>query len=220
MESIYLVIFVALVALNFWATTRIIAQAGYSSWWILLPLTPVVLTIIMFVTLSHDIHSLFFGGTTWIVGLNGVGVIWNLDRASLFTWVFFVVFAFSRWPVTQAADSAPRSAAPPPGVGPSHHRPYGQRPSGGVSSRDVSVSDVAPQPNAADGDIGPVVVAPPPRPVSASVKHCVWCGESLPGSRALFHDCGPRDRPATHCATCGSGLVGQSGACLTCSASS
>jgi hypothetical protein len=42
--------------------------------------------------------------------------------------------------------------------------------------------------------------APAPSARSARTKHCVWCGESLPGSRALFHYCGSKDRPVTNCA--------------------
>jgi hypothetical protein len=47
----------------------------------------------------------------------------------------------------------------------------------------------------------------------------VWCGDSLAGSRALFHDCGPSDRPPAYCANCGNGLA-TSGQCATCDAPS
>jgi len=71
--------------------------------------------------------------------------------------------------------------------------------------RSMPASPGGPGPRPIPGD-GPAVVASAPpakRPVG---KSCAWCGEALPGNRALFHDCGPKDRPEVFCKKCGNAL--------------
>jgi hypothetical protein len=211
---IELLIFSGALFLNYWATMRIIAQAGYSPLWILLPLSPLVLTTICYIIFWSDIHEVFFGG-----GFGGgfgidshVSLIWHLDELSIVvSWLFFIVFAFSRWPVsgqghTRVADGSPlplrvdpkqpASALPPPD-----------------SSGVARVASRPPVSSAAGPGVGPRA------PVARnSAQHCAWCGESLPGNRALFHDCGPKDRPETFCKICGVAFASGSTQCSSCGA--
>ncbi len=207
--GVALIVVLALVVGNFWAVTRIIHQAGYSRNWILVPLTPFVLFIAVVVDSVVSIRNFALGTTTGLSYFDGVGVLWDLFSISLFvSWIFFLVFAFSNWPVSRGGggpSSGPaRPAEPYPSASPS---PPARVPTG--VTRDYSPPAVATPTTTTTPGTG-ALAAPPP-----AVKRCVWCAESLPGSRALFHDCGPKDRPPVYCAKCGSALT-TAGDCASC----
>jgi len=48
--------------------------------------------------------------------------------------------------------------------------------------------------------------------------YCPWCGEHIPGNRALGHDCGPKDRPEVICRFCGQTFPEGTTSCPTCDA--
>jgi hypothetical protein len=232
MGTFWLLVDLAILVVNYWAVTRIISQAGYSPAWIALPLLPLVLTIVAMIMLYHDLRGFAFGlpfgsaGTVFIAGLSGDGVVWSLDALSIFvTWVFFLVFAFTRWPVTVEAESASRGSAnsPPPGGAPQYGRqvPGPRRPSGSVAPSPIASGTTESPSGAADSEArhaAPSASATSSTgPAPARVKRCAWCGESLPGSRALFHDCGSKDRTVTHCTTCGAQLPSEGAPCPLCS---
>jgi hypothetical protein len=213
---IQLLLTIGVVALTYAAMSRIITQAGYSSLWILLPLAPLVLTIACFVILWHDLNGIVFGGPVGFYGIEVVGLFWHLDEiALLLNWIFFIVFAFSRWPgattrhapeseasrAIQAVRPGPRSPASVP-LAPSDR---------------VTASRGAPTSGAGPG-AAPAAVTSTPAAKRPGAKFCAWCGESLPGNRALFHDCGPKDRPETHCKNCGTVFDAGSSECRTCGA--
>jgi hypothetical protein len=127
---ISLVIGVFLMVLTIVAYIQIITKAGYSPWWILLPLSLPVLWIISIATAFSGLSGV---GTYGLFNVQGVadsaevlGVVTLLDV--LLNFVFLLIFAFSDWPVMQAARSrhAPRTggggrgrAEPPAGpIGP------------------------------------------------------------------------------------------------------
>jgi hypothetical protein len=206
-----LIVLIAIPVINFWAVTRIIHQAGYSRNWILVPLTPFVLFIAVAVDSVVTIHDFAIGTTTGLSYFEGVSVLWSLFAISLFvTWIFFLVFAFSTWPVSRdggGSFSGPaRPAGPFPAASPTP--PLGQ-PRG--VTRDYSPP--AATSTATTAGAGASVASPPP----PTAKSCVWCAELLPGSRALFHDCGSKDRPPVFCAKCGSTLTAV-GDCASCGA--
>jgi len=210
---IELLIILGLLFLDYWATMRIIAQAGYSSMWILLPLAPLVLTIICYVILWHDLHEIYFGGGLGFVGINSEKLLWHLDEASiLLNWIFYLVFAFSRWPAIgtpRAADDTPLPPSPTRAVPNSPARaPESAAP---IPSARVVASAAGPGAGPASTPAAPSAT----RPVG---KFCAWCAESLPGSRALFHDCGSKDRPETYCRSCGAALPAGSAQCSACGA--
>jgi hypothetical protein len=207
-----LLVVIGLIVLNYLATSRIIAQAGYSPLWILVPVAPFVLTIICFIIFVSDVHTIFSGDGLGVGGINNVGVAWDLDEISIFlNWIFFLIFAFSRWPVSGAHHSPsvvtprpPDSLRAPPGPASIHPTP-------GAA---VPTARVVPASGAGPGS-GPAVP-------SASVakrqgaQFCPWCAEPLPGNRALFHDCGSKDRPEAFCKNCGKTLPAGSSVCNEC----
>lgn len=229
MGVVVLVLFLAFLAVSYWATARIIAQAGYSSAWVIVPLSSLVLTIVVFVMIFIDLRSLAeaipfgIGGSDFGFQIRSVEVVWDIDLCSMLAnWILFLVFGFSQWPATVGGDSVRSTPSPPSGGSSPYGRnaPGPRQPSGGsfTSASTLGHSSMS----LGDANKGEASDAPPPSvpaPASAGVvrvKHCVWCGESLPGSRALFHDCGSRDRPATNCATCGGALPSEGAACAAC----
>src|SRR5665213_29904 len=98
---IELLLAIGLMALLFIATARIIVQAGYSSLWILLPLSTLVLTTLCFFILWHDLNAVVFGGSIGFIGISTVGFVWHLDQVSvLLNSGFYLLFAFARWPAS------------------------------------------------------------------------------------------------------------------------
>jgi hypothetical protein len=211
--TVSLVVTIAFVALDYWALTRIIHKAGFSRGWIIIPLLPVALTIACSVITYNDLRSSLFGYSTGFLGFSTgffgfsrVGFLWDVDLISfLLNWLFFLIFAFIEWPSAAGGGGAASQPAGRPGS-------Y------------VTAGAAAPAtkgPRGVTRDYGPTAAAPAAAPVSAPsgpavvVKHCVWCAEALPGSRALFHDCGPKSRPPIFCETCGSTL-NQVGDCTDC----
>ena len=203
---IALLLFVGFLFLNYWATLRIITKAGFSPAWIVLPLAPFVLTVICYVMLWNDLHAVIFGSSFGFGGFNNISLFWHLDQVSiLLNWLFYLVFAFARWPVSGGTHVQGAEPPPPPRT----VRAGQPGPSAVQAPPPVGVARYAAPVTAA----GPTVAASAP---VARGKHCAWCGESLPGSRALFHDCGPKDRPETFCKNCGAGLAAGSTQCSSC----
>jgi hypothetical protein len=228
-----LILFLAILVVSYWAATQIITRAGYSSAWILAPLAPLVLTVAAFIKLYIDLRSipyaLPFGvdWTSYISGLSAVGILWTIDVFALFAnWILFLIFAFTRWPAALAAGAGPRSSAPLPSSGgdlPSGRKFPGRPRSPGdsvLSTTTPSPGDSPWSPRSATGEstrnVPTTNASAAPAAGVVRGKYCVWCGESLPGSRALFHECGPRDRPATNCVTCGAVLPGEGVPCPAC----
>jgi hypothetical protein len=208
--------FGALVILNFVAAVRIIHQAGYARWWVILPFIPFALTIANFVTLWNRTHSFALGGTYGFVGLNeaNIGIIFRLDEVALgVSWAAFLVFAFLRWPVSGEHDEVVESA---------HRRTFRRRAEAAlvesVVANNGGAAARAARPAKASKKVerAPAETAPAPRASGPPLKHCVWCGDPLPGSRALFHDCGDKDAPPVFCAKCGTALSEENDSCLQC----
>jgi hypothetical protein len=210
---IALLIFLGVLVLTYWATFRIIAHAGYSPFWIVLPLAPLVLTVLCYVILWNDLHEIAFGTSFGFEGIGNVSLYWHLDQLSIFlNWVFYLVFAFSRWPVSGGTATRDPQAPPPP-------RPVAASQAGPASApparrAPVGVARYASPPSTTP-DAEPAAIASAPAARKGG-KYCGWCAESLPGNRALFHDCGPKDRPETFCKSCGTALPTGSTQCASC----
>ncbi len=204
---IALLIILGLIVLNYWATSRIITQAGYSPMWILLPIAPLFLTIISYIIFWHDVHTILLGGSLGTGGINTNGLIWRLDELAIFlNWLFYIIFAFSRWPVSGThrapnvdGPSAPDATRVNPNPPPVRPTPSAATPSAAAPARVVASSGASP---------GSGPAAAPSAPIAKGGQFCPWCAESLPGNRSLFHDCGPKDRPATFCKNCGTSVAG------------
>lgn len=108
------------------ATGKIITKAGYSGWWILVPLTPIALWLITLVALASATYSPFNSVTSAYFNASGYAALFVFDGiAALLPWVFFLIFAFSDWPVHQrlreqslhlgptAVTAVPQALSPP-----------------------------------------------------------------------------------------------------------
>jgi hypothetical protein len=192
------------------ATSRIITQAGYSRYWILLPLSPFVLTTICYIILWNDFHAIFFGGVS--VGFGTEGLFWHLDEISiLLNWLFYLLFAFNRWPVTGTRHASDVDVPHSPRATRATSRPTPTPPAAAAAPPTARVSSAS----AASPGAPPASVSETPAKRPGAL-HCAWCGESLPGNRALFHDCGTKDRPETFCKNCGTALAEGSSECAVC----
>jgi hypothetical protein len=225
-----LIISIVFVLVNLWALTRIIDKAGLTRLWLLLPLASVGLTIACAVKTYSEVHGApsnfsneFFGwsqlnllwhGDTVSPGFEQGALLWHVDLISIIAnWLLFVLFAVIPWGLDRGqvkgsnetrvtgtlTTPRPSSSA---GASPSARGPRGV-------TRDYGPSAGAPT-TAADST---------PTAAGPVTKYCVWCAEALPGSRALFHDCGPKSRPPIFCAKCGSTLTAV-GDCASCGVAS
>jgi hypothetical protein len=211
---IALLIILGLVFVDYWATMRIITKAGYSSKWILLPLAPLILTIVYYVILWHDLREIYFGSSIGFGGFSNTKFFWGLDVFSIFlNWLFYVIFAFSRWPSTVA----PRQSDDPP-LPPTPTRAISGSPSKPPAPAAPVPTERAVPPSGAGPGAGPGGASVAPALKRPSAQFCAWCGEPLPGNRALFHNCGSKDRPETNCKTCGTALPAGSTECSSCGA--
>ncbi|HVB90562.1 MAG TPA: hypothetical protein VND70_00515 [Acidimicrobiales bacterium] len=101
--TVRLVMLLALIIVNFVAVGKIITKAGFSVRWLVVPLLPLGLWIATWSWLVVDEKTLVIGRnlTASSTGLYDFPVLVTFDYLSVFvTWIFFVVFAFSAWPVT------------------------------------------------------------------------------------------------------------------------
>ncbi len=224
---VVLALTLGLLVLNFFAVAKVITKAGYSYRWIYVPLTPVVLWCASVVLLAVDVRTAVVGGTTASVpaSLGNFFILEALDFVSLFvTWVFFLIFAFSTWPVSTGRGGPP---VPPPGSpgSPFPHRraepvPVGAPAGGGGGPGPGPGADAPASPTAA----APFVPAPrsragaaSPQPEGASeVIYCSWCGKQRARNAQAIHHCGSMERPAAFCMGCGTPLEEGAPSCASC----
>ena len=108
-----LIIALILFVLTIVCYIQIITKAGYSPWWILLPLSLPVLWLIATADAFHGFSSGL--GTFGVFDPQGIAdqekaLGWLILLDIIANYVMLVAFAFSDWPVIQAA----RSQFPPP----------------------------------------------------------------------------------------------------------
>jgi hypothetical protein len=213
-----LVILLGILALNFVAVAKIITKAGYSPRWIWVPLTPVCLWFFTLILLAVDVRTIVLGRDATVslpVSLGNFALLQVADVLSVIvTWVFFLIFAFSTWPVTLARREArsferdPRTTFVPvarsragapaltpdiPGSGAATTTP--------AHSRPVPVS---------------AQTLPPPSVERSRIIYCSWCGSQRAGDAVAIHHCGSLDRPAVYCMNCGSTLGSGAPSCTSC----
>jgi hypothetical protein len=98
-----LLVFIGLAVLNLFASINIITKAGYSGWWILVPMSPIVTSVITFAVFFYELRTSLNGSvsnfnTASIAGLLVLDVV-----CGVLAWVFFLVFAFTEWPIQRQA---------------------------------------------------------------------------------------------------------------------
>jgi hypothetical protein len=216
-RDVALVVEIGLLFLNFYAVSKIITKAGYSAKWILVPLAPVCLWIISIVVLVLDTRSLTVGGTTvnLPVNLGNFEALEALDFLStVVTWVFFMIFAFSTWPVSTASSMSRGSFTNQPTA----LVPAGQVPAHTPAPTPMPLPAPVPPSSAAGSASMPDMAhswAPPPV-VTRTTIFCSWCGKERAVDAQAIHHCGSRERPVVYCMHCGTFLEAGASDCANC----
>lgn len=113
-----IIIFVILTILTTVGWIQIITKAGYSPWWVLLPLSIPVLwlisTYLLFDAFSGIGTYSAFNLQTMADGEETIAVFIFIDV--ILNFIMFLVFAFSDWPVMQAARSGRSYPSGPSGI--------------------------------------------------------------------------------------------------------
>lgn len=197
------------IVLNLFAMRSIITKAGYSPNWILVPVMPVVLFFTTMIVEFIDLRTIIDGSSFFSFRSNFeiLGILSGLTILSIFvSWVFFIVFAFSDWPVGPGQrQPASRAAAPRPPVIPV---------SAGLPIRMTPVSG-ATLPSGQAPSAGGLHFPTPPPPETI---YCPWCAKPRAVNAHAIHHCGPLDRPAVYCTHCGEALTESTGRCSSCDA--
>jgi hypothetical protein len=209
-----LVIDLLILAVNFVAVSKIITKAGYSSKWIVVPLAPVVLWVATFILLVVEVRHVVAFGTSVAqpVSLSSYRVLEVLDVLSVVaTWVFFLIFAFSAWPVGQTRRGAGEfSPGRPPYVA-TGSAPQGQPSRGPVVAGAVGVRSAP----AVAGRPATALVQEPAES-APTVIYCSWCGKERAVDAQAIHHCGSKERPAAYCMRCGTPLGDSAASCAQC----
>jgi zinc-ribbon domain len=179
--------------LNLVAIHRIITKAGYSGWWILLPIAPLASMLIGLAATAHAVRTgsvshLLHTLAGWYVT---TGLIFLVD------WIFFLVFAFSEWPVLgELRDLSrrppggslypygvgfPAPTGPPPFTAPWASSPPGQPGGGPMTSDPRRVLGPVPPVPAYQSSASPASACPNcGRANEEASRFCGQCGTSLP----------------------------------------
>lgn len=188
------------------AIAVIISKAGYSAWWVLVPLSLPISAIVAYALLDASAQT----GTLTFNRLFEGTLAYSLITLflSFLNWAFLIAFAFSSWPALE--QPRPRRLGPA-----SPNDPY---PRSTVPLGPWSPPEGAPL----SGDLSGLAAAPP-TPLTAVADRvepkstfCAWCASERPAGSYALHHCGPKDRPRVYCTACGSGLAAD-GACGQCS---
>jgi hypothetical protein len=215
-----LVIGIGLLVLDFVAVAKIITKAGYSSRWVLVPLAPVFLWLVSIVLLAVDVRTVVIGGATVSVpvSLANFQILEILDFLSVFvTWVFFLIFAFSDWPVATQRRGTGRPLANQPTdfayAGQAQGRPVPPPGYPGTVAAGPATTNVV----VAAAPTAPTFQNAAPQPAAQSqVIFCSWCGKERAVDAQAIHHCGSRERPAVHCMNCGTPFEDGATNCASC----
>jgi hypothetical protein len=177
----------------------IIKKAGYSNAWLLVPIAPFAMVIASIIVARIEVASIFGNGFSPFRGVAIMTDLFYVDALVWFvSWIFFLIFAFSSWPVQSGGSTTPLRA-PSPSRYEGHHS---------KTPREILGAQV------------PAVATSTARGVDTRRRiFCEWCGESIPGNRALGHDCGPKDRPEVICRFCGKRFPESTNHCAACEGS-
>jgi len=121
---------IVVVVLTLVTTVKIITKAGYSGWWIMVPVSAVILSFASVIfgvnSLVNVIRSHPVPGTTFRINTTGFDVAGVVGIMALIlfvaSWILFVVFGFSDWPALgrqpksfSVADRLTVASGPTPG---------------------------------------------------------------------------------------------------------
>jgi len=213
-----LVILLGILALNFFAVAKIITKAGYSPKWIWVPLTPVCLWFFTFILLTVDVRTIVLANNATVslpVSLGNFLLLEVIDFLSVVvTWVFFLIFAFSTWPVSVARRETRSFEADPRTTFVPASRPWAGAPAltpdiPGSGAATTTLAHSRPVPASAQ-------TLPPPSVEKSRIIYCSWCGNQRASDAVAIHHCGSLDRPAVYCMNCGTPLGSGAPTCTSC----
>ena len=187
----------------------------------LVPLAPVFLWLVSIVLLAVDVRTVVIGGATVSVPvtLGNFEILEILDFLSVFaTWVFFLVVAFSEWPVaTQRREPGQPFANRPPDFAYAGQAPRGAVPAPGYPGTVVAGPATTTVVAGAASPVTPTLPDAAPQPAAPpQVIFCSWCGKERAVNAQAIHHCGSRDRPAVHCMNCGTPFEDGATNCASC----
>ncbi len=159
------IIGLGLMILNVVAVFKIITKAGYSGWWMLVVVGPLVILLVGGAIISNAArtNSASFNIRAFVVWL-------VVDGVSIFAqWIFFLVFAFSDWPVRRQLRRGLHVPMVPVAPNPLSH------------------------PNQLHHPQAPSPTVSTPVLVRAGLR-CPYCGEPTNPETRICLTCGP-DRP-------------------------
>jgi hypothetical protein len=161
------------------ATVQIIVKAGYSGWWILVPLGAPAVALIVTSVVAASTQDLGARSVNAVFDALVVGVVIDfLIYAAV--WACFMKFAFSDWPVLQAARARQAPPTNPYGGG------GGFRPPGFSAPASGPLPGMAPPPPAPASPPAPAGSQPPGwyrvGPVGAG-EQGYWDGQAWTGRR-------------------------------------
>ncbi|MGA2969004.1 MAG: hypothetical protein ABSE75_04280 [Acidimicrobiales bacterium] len=236
MNDFISILWLAVEIITVFAIGRIIARSGFSLLWILVPMVPIVLTVILYVREIHGLGAFGQSGgiessrlsiAFYVDALvadnsfsfnNGLGALFYADLiCTVASWLMFVVFAFSSWPVEQFSRE-PRlrkverpvpaaftnvAADPPPDLDEANAMRFG---------RPATASPSASAPTAPQ-------FTPETRINASTLQYCQWCGREQAVNALAIHHCGPKNRPAAYCSSCGTPFALGATSCASCAVS-
>jgi hypothetical protein len=219
-----LIIVLCLVLITFVAITLVIVKAGFSRAWIFVPLTPLACWVATIVVIRIQLHAFVSTGLVTSFYPGTIGTMFELDWATLgIAWIFFLVFAFSSWPMAPAQVSSERS----PTKGQRPQPVHGGSGGGSAGPRNAPGQSGSRYPMPRGPGFGTLgFVAGPATATHESAMtpgrsdqlatFCSRCGDSIPGNRALAHNCPKSGEPATHCRYCGKSYPEGAEECPSC----
>ena len=109
-----LLVALAVIVLDYIAIFKIITKAGYSGWWIFIPLSPPIAYGISYGAIFDRVSAYNDYGDSATFWRQIVGWLIFVGITLLIQWVFFYVFAFSDWPVRRQLRRATLGSQPVP----------------------------------------------------------------------------------------------------------
>jgi hypothetical protein len=177
----------------------IIKKSGLSPWWIVVPATPTLLTMLL-------VYLLFFVPVSIASGFGTISEpstvnTWNslslvIVALDVLNIVAFFLFAFVQWPIEQEVARLRSSVR---------------------DARGAALLQYAnAQPGLSRATMASTRVPSPAGAPEATRFYCSWCGKERSSDAYALHHCGARTRPPAFCSTCGQGLETGIGFCDRC----
>jgi len=232
------IVFLLLAVGTFWSWRTLVVSSGQPQWWLLFGAAPLATLLVTYIVAPYQ-HVASFGTSAvfntpsrttdyimsdatsflstrhfLIAQFGALNTMVALDMvAVLAAWVAFVVLVLTKWSgagaVRAKVTHAPSVDAPAVPAAATRGVPPRNAPARTVTATRAPTPAYTPP--------------APPAGVPGGVDmrrrlYCPWCGEHIPGNRALGHDCGPKDRPEVICRFCGQTFPEGTTSCPTCDA--